>query len=289
MAAGPKRHHYIPQMMLRHFVDEHGQLWFWRRTFEPGEVKTVSTQNIFVEKDLYTRVGADGSKDLSLETFFSDLEGTGAAFIRQLCEIVRNNELPKLDDGAWDFWDHFFYYLQKRTPGAIAAIAEQMGFGKKIEATAAEVRAARAERGDDSDQPDLEQWIAKNAIVVAQARAPGPELLATLKTLGLAIYRIKDPMKSFIVSDVPGATAKFPTGNGWSHPTLFIPLTADIAVGHLAGGRRTEVITVDRDQVRRMNVASAARSTVLAGRSKALLASLSRDVPYVGVTPLDFI
>lgn len=280
----PKRHHFIPQMILRHFAAEDGQLWFWRRDFQPDNVRKTSTQNLFAENDLYTFVQKDGGKDVALETFFANLEGVGARFINDLAEIVRRGDTPEPDAGAWYFWSHFFYYQLKRAPGAIAAFAEQMNFDHLVAETAAKVRTIREETGGDADEAGLEEKIRKNAIVVAQAAGPSPEILAVFETMGLAIYRITDPSKSFIVSDVPGAVARFRSANGsLSHPTLFLPLTWDIAVGQLAGGRRVEVIAVDREQVRRMNEASAARSLVIAGRSAQLVSSLARMVPYRGV------
>jgi hypothetical protein len=55
----------------------------------------------------------------------------------------------------------------------------------------------------------------------------------------------------------------------WSRAALFVPLTWDIAVGQLQGGRKVEIIAVDRDQVRTMNVASApARPSLPADRAR---------------------
>src|SRR3546814_4603961 len=65
-------------MMLRHFADDDGRLWFWRRDFPEGEARNTSTANLFVEKDLYTYVRGDGSKDTALEEFFAQMEGDGA-------------------------------------------------------------------------------------------------------------------------------------------------------------------------------------------------------------------
>jgi len=283
MTKPPKRHHFIPQMMLRHFTDVDGRLWFWRRDFAKGDVRKTGTGQLFFENDLYTRFLADGSKDVALENFFAAMEGSSASFIGQLADAVRSGKQPALDPGAWNLWDLFFYYHLKRTPGAIKAIGAETGFGDDIKAAAAEIRAIRSEAGQDAAEPSLEEWIAKNAVVLAQAAKPGEALLAQFRTMGLAIYHIDDPQKSFIVGDVPGATATFRVRNGWSRPTLFLPLTWDIAVGQLAGRRVVEMVPVDREQVRRMNVASASRSVVIAGRSEALIASLSRDVPYTGV------
>lgn len=287
MAVAPKRHHFIPQMMLRHFADDDGQLWFWRRDFEKGDVRKTTTQNLFVEKDLYTRFLPDGTKDVALEEYFARMEAHGAQFIEQIVAAVRNGQRPKLDAGAWEFWDLFFYYHMKRAPGAVEAIAAKTGFHDRIKAAADEIRAIRAERGDHQDEPGLENWIANNARVLAQAAKPGPELQVQLKKMGLAIYRIADPNKSFVLGDVPGATAKFRVGTEWSPPTMFFPLTSDIAVGLLAKSRQVEIVDVDREQARRMNVATAARSRTIAGRSRALLASLSDDVPYSGAIELE--
>lgn len=159
----PKRHHFIPQMMLRHFADDDGQLWFWRRDFEKGAVKKTGTKLLFAENDLYTLVDADGEKDVALEKFFAKMEGVGAKFIDDLAGIIRAGETPKLDDGAWDFWGDFFYYHLKRTPGAIDAFAEQMNFDVKIEETFAKVQKARALSGRDPDEPGLKARIYKNA------------------------------------------------------------------------------------------------------------------------------
>ena len=57
----PKRHHYIPQMILRNFTNVDGGLFFWRRNFAPGEVKSTWTDNLFVESDLYTLIDGAGA------------------------------------------------------------------------------------------------------------------------------------------------------------------------------------------------------------------------------------
>lgn len=283
----PKRHHFIPQMILRHFADNDGQLWFWRRDFLEGQVKKASTRNLFVEGDLYTIVHADGTKDVSLEEFFAGLEGTGAQFINDLADIVRSNSTPSLDKGAWDFWHQFFYYHLKRTPGAIMAFAELLGFQGAVDEAVTRIKEIRVEEGGSSDETGLAQRIFKNAVIIAQLAGPSLEVLAAFQKLGLAIYWIGDPKKSFVIGDVPGALAPFRMpDNSMSRPTLFLPLTWDIALGQTTTPKNVEIVTVDREQVRRMNVATTARSTVIAGRSDALLQSLSRGVAYLGVEQL---
>ncbi|PNU03246.1 DUF4238 domain-containing protein [Novosphingobium guangzhouense] len=284
MAKEPKRHHFIPQMILRHFADADESLWFWRREMEATPPITISTKNLFVQKDLYTFVHADGTKDVALEKFFSKLEGVGGPFITRLAAIVRDGKTPDLDAGAWSFWDQFFYYQLKRAPGAIAAYTEQMGFAAKVDTAVAQIRDIYVEDGSDPNEPGLAERVRKNAIVLAQRAAPSPDVLAAFKALGLAIYRITDPTKSFIIGDVPGAMARFRhPDNSLSRPTLFLPITWDIALGQTVKPKGVEVIRVDREQIRRMNVATAARSQVIAGKSGTLLRSLATGVAYAGV------
>lgn len=284
MAKEPQRHHFIPQMILRHFADGDENIWFWRRDFKAYDPIKTAPKNIFVKKDLYTLTHPDGTKDVALEKFFSSLEGVGAPFIDNLARLVRAGKTPDLDLGAWNFWHHFFYYHLKRAPGAIAAYGKEMGLQARLDKTVARIRDLRARDGGNPDEPGLAEQVRQNAIVVAQRAPPSQAVLDAFNVLGLAIYRITDPSKSFIIGDVPGALARFPLADGtMSRPTLFLPITWDLALGQTTNPRRVEVIEVDREQARRMNVATTARSSVIAGRSDVLLRSLAAGVAYAGV------
>jgi Protein of unknown function (DUF4238) len=274
-------------MMLRNFANDDGKLWFWRREFDKGDVRISSTQNLFVEKDLYTVVQEDGSKDVDLETFLAKLEGDGARFIAYVSDVVRNNALPALDDSAWKFWHHFLYFHLKRTPGFIAGMANPMNWPETINDTVEQIKATRISVGQYTNEPGLEKRISKNVVVMAQSKPPNPKVIAAFDQLGLVIYRIIDPKKSFIVGDVPGAAAQFRLPNNeMSRPTMFLPLAWDISIGQSTERRKVEVVDVDRDQVRRMNEASTGRSTIIAGRSEALIKSLSCGVIYEGMLPV---
>jgi len=103
-----------------------------------------------------------------------------------------------------------------RSPAAIAFFTNEMNLDARIQATFENVRTIRAETGGDPDEVGLKERIRQNAIVTAQRAPPSPEVLAAFEKLGLAIYRISDTSKSFIVSDAPGATVKSgcPMANG---------------------------------------------------------------------------
>ena len=179
----PKRHHFIPQMMLRHFTDVNDRLWFWRREFEKGDIRSTSTQNLFVEKDLYAVVLPNGDKDVALEKFFSSLEGVGAKFISELATIIREGSVPHLDEGAWQFWSDFFYYQLKRAPGFIAAFADRMNFEGRIQNAVKKIEAdLRASGGEQSDS-NLAFRIRRNAIIAAQRSPPSAERTSIVSSI----------------------------------------------------------------------------------------------------------
>jgi len=281
----PKRHHFVPQMMLQHFTDSDKNLWFWRREFEYGDVRKSKPKNLFVEKDLYTYINFDGTKDIALERFFSDLEGTGAEFIRQLADIVRSGAVPELDDSAWEFWRHFFFYQLKRSPAFINATSERIGFRETVRATVERIKATESAASIADSHEDLEDRFYKYATLMAQSQAPTDEIISAFQALGLAIFRITDPSKSFIIGDITGATAHIGKSDKTiSNVVLFVPLTFDIALGHFKKPRTVDVYNVNREQIRQMNIATAERSSIIAGRSQNLIDSISRRATYRGVT-----
>ncbi|MBR0756147.1 DUF4238 domain-containing protein [Bradyrhizobium jicamae] len=66
--SGPKRHHWWPQLQSRHWTNSNGTIHAVR---SDGTSFTSSPANIGLEGDLYTRYDLTGSKDLTIERWFS--------------------------------------------------------------------------------------------------------------------------------------------------------------------------------------------------------------------------
>jgi hypothetical protein len=271
-------------MILRNFTDDANRLWFWRRDWNRFEAKPTTTENIFVENDLYTVNSSDGTVDVSLELFFSQLEAVSANFFRQLFQIVRSGKIPMFDESSWNFWSHFYYYSMKRTPGFIDSITTRTGFFERIRSDAA---ADKISYGRDIGGEEFEvslKRIADDAIVHAISEPPSEEILSLLGTMGIIVHRIIDPRLSFVVGDIPGAAVTF-RGEVNSPPagSVFFPVSHDLAIGLLSNSRSVEVVAVDRDQVRKMNIATTSRSRMIAGKHPKLIYSLARSAPDKGV------
>ena len=78
----PKNHHFLPQCQLAYFQKETGSVWqFDAKT---GLFSTAGTRNMGAETKLYTVTLPDGTKDTSVETYFSEIEGDVSEVLKKI-------------------------------------------------------------------------------------------------------------------------------------------------------------------------------------------------------------
>ncbi|MBX3576385.1 MAG: DUF4238 domain-containing protein [Rhizobiaceae bacterium] len=275
-ARPPRRHHYIPRMILRNFTDDNGGLHFWRRAFAIGAVKVTTPDNLFVEDDLYTVVGEQGERDVSLEYGFSRLESAGAVFLSQLLGIVRAGKRPTMGDDVWEFLHHFRYYSDKRSPAWHSRFLSNDEFAAVLEEAEIRHRWTDADRDCIAD-PEHADRIKRNSRIVAQASGPPEELLLEMRRRGLAVY-MAPQNAAFVLGDHPTAMATVgPAAEDAPDGQIsFTPIASDVALGYHSQAKLVHVERLTRQQLRTMNEAMTRQSMMIAGRSRDLIASLSR-------------
>ncbi|UJW86978.1 DUF4238 domain-containing protein [Devosia sp. SL43] len=272
----PRRHHYIPRMILRNFINDMGGLHFWRRSFAVGDVKVTTPENLFLEDDLYTFIGDEGERDVSLEYGFSKLESTGAQFLRQLLGIVRAGKTPRMGNEVWEFLHHFRYYSDKRSAAWHSRFLSDDEFNAALEEVANQPRWTDADRAWMTDLEDVDR-IKRNARIAAQASGPPEGLLVEMRSRGLAVY-LAPRNAAFVLGDHPTAMAKVgPAAEEAPGGKIsFMPVASDVALGYCSQAKTVHVEQLTREQLRTMNEAMTRQSVMIAGRSHALIASLSR-------------
>lgn len=273
MAKAPHRHHYVPRMVQRNFLNEDGGLYFWSRKFPVGEARSTTPANLFVEDNLYAMVGSEGARDAYLELGFSRLESMAAPFIDKLLRVVRHGMTPIFDEGSWDFWHHYNYYAQKRASAWHERFLTRDELFMVMKSIATKEQWAEHERMWEENREEALR-VMRNSRIAAQADPPPDDLLAELRTRGLVIY-VAPTRTSFILGDDVGASARISAGRVNS-----MPIACDVAVGYSAETRSVRVERLSSSDVRRMNEAITKNSYLIAGRSRAQIASLSR-ISYV--------
>jgi hypothetical protein len=271
----PHRHHYVPRMVQRNFTNESGGLHFWRRGMNIGEVRTAKPSNLFVEDHLYTIVDKKGERDHSIELWFGRLETLAAPFIQQFLNIVRHGMTPIMDPTHWDLWHIYVYHAQKRTVAWHKRFITPEDLLSVMKQIAPEEEWREQVRAWEADPEDTLRDM-NNARIVSQADPMPDEMLTEFRNLGLVIY-VAPPQTSFILGDDMSGDALLSSTGGTTgaRRVRFMPIAPDVAVGYcdIRGVHKEHLTRMD---VRRMNESVARKSYLIAGRSKAQIASLSR-------------
>ena len=111
----PRRQHFMPQMILKHFADAKGVLWVGHR--DTGHVFRQSQRKTFVQKDLYTRYSySGGSPDAEYERRLSRIESEASPVLDRIIDEVRNRRVPDLSQCEHLTVQQFVFSLARRTP-----------------------------------------------------------------------------------------------------------------------------------------------------------------------------
>lgn len=274
----PHRHHYVPRMVQRNFINERGGLYFWRRGMAVGEVRSTKPSNLFVEDNLYTIVDKEGGRDHSIEQWFARLELLAAPFIRQFLNIVRHGLTPIMDPTHWDLWHVYNYHAQKRTVAWHTRFLTRDDLLAVMQKIATEEQWTEHLRAWEADPEDALREM-NNARIASQVDPMPDDLLEEFRSQGLVIY-VAPARTSFILGDEMSVSALIGSQGGapGTRRVQFMPIAPDIAVGYFAT-RGVYVDHLEARDVRRMNEAMARQSYLIAGRSHAQIGSLSR-MPY---------
>src|SRR4051812_32306562 len=106
----PKRHHYVPQFLQSHFVDQGGRLHVYRKDRPELGVHVGTPKDVFVERHLYSTVGETGERNPAQELEYAKLDGAASSVIRKIITAARQSALPNLDAAERETWIAFLYH-----------------------------------------------------------------------------------------------------------------------------------------------------------------------------------
>lgn len=281
--------HYLPQMLLRHFCDGGGRLWAARKgRDQPFRAKP---RNVFAENDLYTKhtpvANPDGTgwtirRDRSSEGVLAQIEGAADNPIRRVIASARERRLPQLGADQRYALKRFFFAIARRTPESQKRVRTPYAEARR-ELYVQLFRVAESQgvtlpsEGEFYEIPDVRQLmdkLSRNADAnMAAGTIPSVQRFEDrfFKTRALAVLAITQPRRSFIVGShgiaiVPGLP-----------PGSWLPIASDVAIAYHDDhqGEKIGVLGTNDDEViRAINDASANHSTMIAGRSRQLIAGM---------------
>ncbi|NKM69410.1 DUF4238 domain-containing protein [Rhizobium laguerreae] len=234
-------------------------------------------------RHLYSYVNPDGSKDSSLEQWFSQLEGTAAPILRKIVANARQAKRPSLTAAEKEIWDAFLYQQWRRVPDLYASLLAPEAHKAEVEHLLDELSTlgrpvSNWERSQLLEPVSLKRM--RQNVRVSSLTTGSEMVLSALGRRGLAVAKLANPRKSFILGSRPVVKCTLPGITDLSDPRveLWLPISYDVMAGIGRLDEREILVPLNDQQVRLQNEAAAAQSTQIVGRSRELVQSLSRFV-----------
>ena len=121
----PRRQHYVPKTLLKHFCDDDG--WLWVGTTATGDVFRQRPQNVFIKNHIYTRHSYDGSPpSAEYERTLSSIENDAAPVIDRILGCARRVEPTEMSTAELVALQRFCFALACRTPESQQRVSRRL-------------------------------------------------------------------------------------------------------------------------------------------------------------------
>lgn len=276
----PKRHHYVPQMILNGFTDRDGWLHWCRHCETPSIIRQARPAELFHQNHLYSTLSESGIKDPAMERLLSVIEGEAVGVVEAFLGPARAGQCPVLSPQQKRVWYLFFLMQWRRTPENQRASTSDAEALRMVEEILGELRAAVPHRLSEIETlatPEAKARTVRNVRVQTLIQFSG-EVMGVLERRGIAVLRITKSNKSFIVGSRPVVKLTMPGRTNLNDPAveMWLPIASDVAVGVGQGdGEVSLQYAIDERPIRQLNTAIAAQSGTIAAGSEALVRSIA--------------
>lgn len=228
----PKRHHYVPQMILNGFADADGWLYWCNHREKPSTVRRARPAELFLQNHLYSTRTQSGIKDPSMERALSVLENEAVGVIAALTGPARRGQIPVLSQEQMRLWRLFFLMQWRRTPENQRAYASDEEASRMIDELLDELRAALPHRLADMETYATREAKARTIRNVRVQSLLGfrANVMGALERRSIAVLRICQPCQlcpqhPFKAASTPWTGHRIPNASSglarcWSPPRL---------------------------------------------------------------------
>lgn len=280
----PRRHHYIPEMLLRNFCDAGGVLWVGDK--KRGKHYKTTPKNVFVERNLYSNRDYNrGTDSYEYEQALSIIESNAKPAISSVIEQMRGERNPRLALELDRRLKEFVIAIARRTPESQERVfGESDGsFEEAFDSVAKHLL-----KGAGYDVPE-QDWFDQDPGVLKLKRTMKSNHSANFaagehhilqeesqrfsRETGWGFALIELPNRSFVIGS-HGLTImdeNASLGGNW------LPISHDVAIQVTAfpdQGFRLCLDDKNESIIKSINRATTAQSDIIVGRSEALIRSL---------------
>jgi hypothetical protein len=265
-------------MHQRNFTDADGTLFCFDKEKPEKGVFRKSPLKLFVARHLYSQVDPSGKRDATLEIRLGQFEGQIRPVLDRFIHAARHETYRAVTKAEIDLWLDYFYLQGKRTPDAMKDNLRNFDPNAHLDQVLAKARLlfpSRYAEIDEIDQPAERERLIKNATVNAVGRG-SRTVSGILKWRGIAIAHVNVPGRSLVLGSHPVVRMQSSDIRDLN-TEMWLPIAPDVAVGLGHGNGKILALEInDTTAIRRMNVAIAGQSRLIAGQSQELIRSLAR-------------
>ncbi|WP_417491024.1 DUF4238 domain-containing protein [Maricaulis sp.] len=276
----PRRHHFIPQFIIREFTDPDGYVWKYDKNKPQHGIERCTPKGVHWERHLYSNVAPDGKKDPRLELALARAESKWSSTLKPIIDAIRAGVSPEIGNATRATITEYFYNQYRRVPDRITTAATKFVTQGRLQALV-DRRAATdpmfASLQEDGLSNEMVARIRKNAANIA-LMGDWEAVRLVLNKKSLFFARISSPNCSFVLGSNPIGRFGDPGDRHLAHPSieLSMPIASDIALGFTSDGGDAHFYPVEhREVVRSQNLSMFDRSSAVCSRSRELIESLA--------------
>lgn len=113
-----KRHHFLPQVLQRQFLNGNGQIWYAEKgddgRFSPPEPR--NTRSTFQIKDYYTVMSDGTPSDVVEREFYGAIDNYLGHLLQGIFDVFEQGGTPTFSGDSLHALRLFFYETIKRSP-----------------------------------------------------------------------------------------------------------------------------------------------------------------------------
>lgn len=279
-----KNHHYVPKAILRKFCVSGETILRLDRAKKFSEPEPKNIDRVFQRFHLNNFELEHGQRDDRLERFFAyEFDNFIPEWIDTFARSIEIGHIYFESQQSRFRFIQFFYNHMKRSPDFVDPIVADVTRDVFHDDIAQELESEldRELTSEEISRLNDPKWRKK---VIANSRVQsfgkqGENVLNALAEMKIVVAKRDNQKKQFIVASNPVARFENYVGQRLGEPgvELWTPFTPTIAVGFVARSFGSEIISVNADQIRKLNNTLTKNSSAIAGNSNLLLSSLAHS------------
>jgi hypothetical protein len=275
----PKRHHFVPKVLLKRFTDNDGWLHSFNKLDPTPAIRKSRPENLFVQKHYYSEVDADGARDVEMEQWLAGLEADIDPILDRMVCAIEKGSTPSLSSAEKNVWIRFFITQWRRVPDLHDETRADFA-AREFDGVIERVKARFPDRNDEINSLESDEQkarIIRNAYI-RMLQLPPSEPERILSARGVVFLSTHRTNKSFIIGSRPVIQMNFTQGKTLADHSseMWLPISSKVAVGVGHQWEREKLLHLrDSWSVRHLNSSIAAKSNSFASCSEKLTASIA--------------